>query len=365
MITEILNYAKRCGMFPSSGTVLACVSGGADSMALLTALMELAPLCGFSVEAAHFDHRLRGAESDRDREFVTEYCKKLGVAFHVCSGDTRGYARENRLGIEAAARELRYAFFRKTAEKTGASRIATAHNSDDNAETVLLNLARGAGSRGLSGIPPVRGDIIRPLLCVSRKEIEAYLESRGVPFITDSTNISDKYARNRIRRHVSRVLQSVNASYLRHVLESGELLRRDDEFLTALADEFLAAYGGSVSVSALSALPEAVSARVVLSLAGGALSFSQVRRVLDMCGEKHGTKTVETSRGSFVREYDKLSFGCASPKRTFLPVEISPGGEVEIPELGLKIFCRLVDFGDFYEKCHNNSDAVHISFIYF
>ena len=369
MTTKLRAYAKRYDMLPDSGTVLVCVSGGADSMALLTALLELAPTCGFDVEAAHFDHRLRGGESDRDREFVVEYCDKLSVPCHVDRGDTRTYARDHKLGIEEAARELRYAFFRELADKLGVRRIATAHNADDNAETVLLSLARGAGARGLSGIPPVRGDIIRPLLCVTREEIEAFLDERRVPFIVDSTNLSDEYSRNAIRLHVSPVLRGVNNSFLQHVLESGELLRRDDKYLTHLAEDFLSVNGNEVPVSQLTMLPEAISARVILSLAGGTLPFSHVGKVLDMCLSECGSKTIETPHGAFVREYDRLSF-CETPlAETFAPVEISPGTEVEIPELKLRIFCRHVDSDTFsgriYEMCQKKDDTINKSFNYF
>ena len=369
MITKLLEYAKRYDMLPGKGVVLACVSGGADSMALLTALLELAPVCSFSVEVAHFDHKLRGAESDRDREFVTEHCKRLAIPCHVGSGDTRAYAKAHKLGIEESAREMRYKFFRETTDKTGAHRIATAHNSDDNAETVLLSLARGAGSRGLSGIPPRRGDIIRPLLCVSRGEIEAFLDARVVPFIVDSTNMSDKYARNKIRRHVSPVLQSVNSSYSQHVLESGELLRRDDEYLFSLAADFLAIHGGYALVSQLAALPEAISSRVVLLLAGGSLPFSHVRRVLGMCGTGYGSKTIETQRGVFIREYDRLGFYASAEVETFSAVEITPGTDTELPELGFVVRCREVDYGaltdGFYGMCQKNDNTVNKSFIYF
>ena len=400
MITKLIEYAKRYDMLPSSGAVLACVSGGADSMALLTALLELAPTFGFVVEAAHFDHKLRGEEADRDREFVTEYCEKRSIPCHVGSGDTRAYAKEHKLGIEEAARELRYAFFHELADKmtdndisatdnadlrrdlyseaaqiTGcnayriAVRIATAHNSNDNAETVLLSLARGAGSRGLSGIPPVRGDIIRPLLCVTREEIEAFLLEREIPYIVDSTNKSDEYARNRIRHHVSPVIQSVNTLYLQHVLEAGELLRRDDEYLTSLAAEFLDIHGNDIPVSQINALPEAISARVVLLSAGGSLSFSHTSKVLDMCHSEHGSKIIETPHGVFIRDYDRLSFCEAHSADTFAPVEISPDTDVLIPELGLKISCRTVDssaFSDsFYEMCQKNCSTINKSFIYF
>lgn len=366
MITEILSYANSYGMLPSSGVVLACVSGGADSKALLTVLTELSKQHGFTVEAAHFDHRLRGDESDRDREFVKSYCEAANIPCHIGSGDTRDYAEKNGLGIEESARELRYSFFREMANKIGASRIATAHNADDNAETVLLCLARGAGSKGLSGIPPVRGEIIRPLLCVTRDEIEAFLHERGISYVTDSTNSSDEYARNRIRNHVSPVLRSVNASFTRHALEAGELLRQDDEFLTSLARDFVSKHDRRVPAAMLLSLPDAVSSRVIMILAGGSLPFLHVRRVLDLCRSESGTKLLETPRGSFLREYETLYFNDSYRENSFSAVEIVPGENVNIPELGFEIRCRTVACDEItvtdYEKRLRNVDTVNKSF---
>ena len=161
---QVTEFADKYGMLPSGGAVICAISGGADSVCLLHILKEIAPTRGFDLYAVHFNHCLRGAESDRDELFVRELCRELDVELFCGSGDVKGYAEKNGLGIEEAARILRYRFFEETAGKIPKSRVATAHNADDNAETVLMTLARGAGLKGLCGIPPVRDIYIRPLL---------------------------------------------------------------------------------------------------------------------------------------------------------------------------------------------------------
>lgn len=156
-------------LLPPGGGVLCAVSGGADSVYLLCRLCELRESLGLRVWAAHYNHCLRGAESDRDEAFVRDLCAGLGVEAYSGRGDVAAFARENGLGTEDAARRLRYAFLEQTADALGADAIATAHTADDNAETMLLNLARGAGLRGLCGIPPRRGRVIRPILGVTAR----------------------------------------------------------------------------------------------------------------------------------------------------------------------------------------------------
>ncbi|HIS67540.1 MAG TPA: tRNA lysidine(34) synthetase TilS, partial [Candidatus Scatomorpha merdipullorum] len=187
--------------------VLCAVSGGADSVYLLHKCCELRAAKGLSVCAAHYNHCLRGEESERDERFVRALCEELGVELKAGRGDVAAYARENKLGIEEAARKLRYEFLERAADELGCEMILTAHNADDNAETMLMALARGAGPRGLAGIPPVRGRVARPMLDVTRAEIERYLAENGFEYVEDSTNASTDYTRNRIRKLVMPVLR--------------------------------------------------------------------------------------------------------------------------------------------------------------
>ena len=190
--------------------VLVAISGGADSVALLVVLQRL----GYNCEAIHCNFHLRGEESNRDEQFTKELCERLGVVLHTVHFDTKEYAQEKRISIEMAAREQRYAAFEEHRLTTGAKAIAVAHHRDDSAETMLLNLTRGTGIKGLRGIQPRNGRIIRPLLCVGRDEITGYLERRGEKYVTDSTNLTSDYTRNKIRLEVIPKLAEINPSII-------------------------------------------------------------------------------------------------------------------------------------------------------
>ncbi|MBO7050369.1 MAG: tRNA lysidine(34) synthetase TilS [Bacteroidaceae bacterium] len=205
---KVRDYILCNNLLEDGSTVLAGVSGGADSTALLLVLLQL----GYRIHAVHCNFHLRGAESDRDQQFITEFCKKLGVELTVCSYDTRRYASDHSISIEMAARELRYADFERIMKETGASAVCIAHHRDDSVETVLLNLIRGTGLKGLTGIKPRNGHIIRPLLCVSRQEIEEWLHEIGQPYVTDSTNLETDYTRNKIRLELLPIMRTVNPS---------------------------------------------------------------------------------------------------------------------------------------------------------
>ncbi|MDR2530850.1 MAG: tRNA lysidine(34) synthetase TilS, partial [Oscillospiraceae bacterium] len=208
---RVKRYAERRGLLPNQGELLLCgVSGGADSMCMLSLMSELARMRKFEVAAAHFNHGLRGESSERDAHFVRDYCDAHGVRLET--GARTGAAPFG--ASESESREARYAFFSSAAEKLGAIAVATAHNADDNAETLLLQLARGSGS--LPGIAPERVfksglRVVRPMLCATRGEIDAYLAARAVPHVEDESNADSRYARNRVRLEVMPALRAVNA----------------------------------------------------------------------------------------------------------------------------------------------------------
>ena len=219
-------------MLETNEPVLAALSGGADSVALLLALTEL----GIPVSACHLHHGLRGAEADRDEQFCRSLCAKLGIALTVRHADAAAYARKVHESVETAARNLRYAFF---AEIADGRKTATAHTADDNLETVLFHLARGSGLDGLCGIPPVREGIVRPLIACTREEIEAFLASRGQEFVTDSTNLQPAYTRNRIRQEVVPVLRALNPQAAETVSALTARLRTDRDYLEEQAQALL------------------------------------------------------------------------------------------------------------------------------
>ena len=208
MIYKVEKYIAKHNLLNKEKCVLVALSGGADSVALLVALLKL----GYRTEAIHCNFHLRGEESNRDEAFVRELCQRRGVKLHVIDFDTTQYAKEKGISIEMAARELRYDAFEKLRKDIDAGAIAVAHHMDDSAETLLLNLVRGTGIRGLHGIQPKNGHIVRPLLCVGREDIIDYLKWRDESFVTDSTNLTSDYTRNKIRLEVIPKLAEINPS---------------------------------------------------------------------------------------------------------------------------------------------------------
>lgn len=221
---RILRFSREMDLLPQDGLILCALSGGRDSVALLHFLKEH----GCSVAAAHFDHRLR-PDSAADAAFCRELCAAWQVPFYSGAGDVAALPGNT----EANARAARYAFLEETAERTGAAVIATAHNADDNLETVLLHLTRGCGLNGLTGIHPRLGNVVRPMLKTPRAAVDAYVEEFCLPFREDATNADVTYARNRLRHQVLPVLRSLNPRVAEAAGRMTDALRRDQAFLTA------------------------------------------------------------------------------------------------------------------------------------
>ncbi len=200
------------------GRVLVALSGGADSVALLRLLLD----SGTDLACLHCNFHLRGEESRRDELFVRQLCQELGVELHVKHFDTAPYARSKGLSIEMAARELRYAWFREMLAQLGAQHIAVAHHMDDQAETVLLNLLRGTSIRGICGMRPVNGHVIRPLLGFTRQQLLDHLSALGQPYVTDSTNNEADCQRNKLRLEVIPLLRQINPQAVRHIAQCAQ-----------------------------------------------------------------------------------------------------------------------------------------------
>lgn len=213
-------------------SVLVAVSGGADSVALLCACARIAPRLGVHVEAAHCNFHLRGAESDRDSTFTESLCMRLGIRLHKLDYDVEAHMNEHPgISTEMACRELRYSDFFRICREKGLDRVAVAHNADDDIETMILALLRGSGTRGLRGMDADNGRIIRPLLGISRKEIESYLKAIGQDFITDSSNLSSDYRRNFIRREVLPLLESRWPGARKSLSRSLGIIKEDAEIV--------------------------------------------------------------------------------------------------------------------------------------
>lgn len=228
MLNKLTAFIRRYEMVNSGDNVVCAVSGGADSMALLWALYLLKDKLKICLSAAHFNHHLRAEESDRDEAFVAEFCRGYGIPFVAGSGNVVSGPK----GLEAAAREARYAFLRSLPGK-----IATAHTATDNAETVLLHLVRGTGLKGLGGVMPVNGNVIRPMLSVTREEVLDFLEEYSIPFVEDSSNAGDDFLRNRLRHHIVPQLNKENPSLSANLSAMALRLRQDEEALDIIARE--------------------------------------------------------------------------------------------------------------------------------
>ncbi|MCL2405749.1 MAG: tRNA lysidine(34) synthetase TilS [Defluviitaleaceae bacterium] len=239
MLEIVRQTIKQYNMFAPGDGVVVGLSGGVDSVVLLAVLRVLSKELQLSIYAAHINHNLRST-AIHDEGFARHLCDEWGIPFFVYDADVKGLATQDKLSTEEAGRKLRYKYLRQSQERTGATKIATGHHADDNAETMLLNLFRGAGLKGLCGIPPVNGCITRPLLEVSRSDIQAYAHEHNLGFITDETNASSDYSRNYIRNKIIPSMQlhfgdSVTATMAKNALA----MKADEDYLhTAAANAF-------------------------------------------------------------------------------------------------------------------------------
>ena len=271
ILGQIKGVIAEFGLFPPQGRVIVGLSGGADSMALTHFLVYHT---GLQVLAAHVNHGLRGAAADQDEEAVRRWCEENGIPLRVLHADVKRQAQERHLGFEECGREVRYAFFQELADRE-TDRIATAHTLSDQVETVLLHLTRGAGLRGLCGIPPVRGKIVRPFLRITREQVETYCRFYHLPYVTDQTNADRGFARNRVRLDVVPALKAVNPALEREIAGMTARLARDEAYLQEEARRAVerAETPNGYSRTELAALPTAILVRAlerILRFAGGA-----------------------------------------------------------------------------------------------
>lgn len=232
---DVLSVIKRYNMLENCDRIVVGLSGGADSVCLLSVLNSLKAEYGFSLVAAHINHGIRGAEAQRDEESCKRLCESLNVSLEILHADIPTLSKQQGIGEEECGRIVRYDFFRSLAGKRG--KIATAHNLNDNAETLLLNLVRGAGSKGACGIPPVRDNIIRPLIETDRESIEKYCEENELQYVTDSTNLECEYSRNKIRIKVLPTLCEINQNAVGALSGFVSRMREQEAFLESVVNE--------------------------------------------------------------------------------------------------------------------------------
>lgn len=327
MRNKLLAFLREQNMLQPGDRVICAVSGGADSMAMLWALNTLKEKLKIDVQAAHFNHNLRGEESDRDEVFVKNFCDAHGIICHV--GSARVEAGEK--GLEAAARNARYGFLQQLPGK-----IATAHTADDNAETMLMHLIRGTGLKGLGGIATNRENIIRPMLTVTRQEVLQFLKEENIPYVTDSSNETDAFLRNRIRHHVMPLLKEENPSLAENLSATALRLRQDEAVLDELAEP-------TTNVEVLRQMPPSVQTRALQKLLVSfgvrepeAEHIALLRRLVysenpSAAGEFPGGVVIGRAYGTLVKLEKREKLGTYA---------LNCPGETEIPELGIRVTCQ-------------------------
>lgn len=333
MLKTVLAFIREHDLFRKGEKIVVAVSGGADSVALLDILASLEEY-RLRLVVAHLNHQLRGTESDGDEAFVRDLAARYGIPCEVAIEDVLALSRSRKLSLEEAGRLARYRFFDSLAEKYDASAIALAHHADDQAETVLMRLIRGAGGGGLAGMAPKSGRYVRPFLHVRRSAIERYLATRGLSFRTDSSNRDTAFLRNRIRHELLPLLSSYNPAISERLAGTGEILASDEAFLAGIAEERFARLANmegdvlSLPLDELAREPRALLLRLlrraILEVKGDlrALSYSHIASIERILSSSRAHATLMLPGGVVVKKsYGKIRFS-ASAGEAFVPYEM-------------------------------------------
>ena len=302
MYNKIVSYAEQHNMIGGTGNVVMGLSGGADSVCLLSVLRRMSEEKGFVLHAVHVHHGIRGEEADRDRDFCRKLCEKFNVLLTEYEYDVPLYAGEHGMSSEEAGRFLRYKAFDETADRLGDAVIAVAHHMNDLAETVIFNMCRGSGIRGIRGILPVRGRIIRPLLCCTRDEIEEYIKEQGLDYCKDSTNDGTDYARNRIRHKVIPFLsENINSATVENIASLADNAAKAEEYLEKNAKVLYSSIAsdtdGGILLSGLENQDEYMAGRIlrmaIENLTGSLkdISESHIKAIMGLLDGQSGRKT--------------------------------------------------------------------------
>lgn len=355
MLAKVQKYIKEHNLINPQELVIAGVSGGPDSMALLHILDTLRPVLGFRLAVAHLNHGLR-PEAAAEENFVQDYCKDREIMFYYRQVDVGQLASQEKKSLEEAGRESRYRYFAELAVKLGASRIATAHHQDDNTETVLLNFIRGSGIKGLRGIRPVNGIIIRPLLCVNKKEIEQYLAENAIAYCIDQSNFCTDYLRNRIRHQLLPLLQQdYNPRIGDSLNQLADIAAQENEaveieterfweqlIINETADEIVLDGDGILQVHP--AYQRRIILKALFTLYGeSGWNFKDVEQVRDLLTKSGSTKQLQLKKGLFVKKvYRQVIFSSKPADQVSFNYKVAVPGQVCIPETGKSYsFCLL------------------------
>lgn len=330
MLSKLLEQIREYSLVQQGDHIICAVSGGADSMALLWAFVLLKDKLNIRVSAAHFNHKLRGAESDRDEAFVKNFCAFHDIPLYVGNKEVVS----GKKGLEAAAREARYSFFDSLDGK-----IATAHTADDNAETLLINLIRGTGLRGLGGIQPCRGKIIRPLLRVTRSEIDAFLNENYIDHIEDSSNASDVFLRNRIRHWILPLLEKENPRFSENTTQMAMRLLQDEEYLSTQGQILDCSDVTALRNAPVSIRRRAIS-RFLIDCGVREPESRHIRQVERLIYSDNPSATACLPNGIVVcRQYLTLGILRLSESEWEIPLPV--GTSIDFPDLNLRVTCKV------------------------
>lgn len=371
LISKVRNTIEKYRLLEEGDRVVVAVSGGPDSVFLLHVLNELRKGLNLTLIVAHMDHGIRGVESKRDCRFVRDLAGQLGLPFESRSVDVLALAKVKKSSTQQAARDVRYGFFMDTLKKFDAQKVALGHNADDHAETVLMRLIRGAGLKGLCGIPPIRdGIFIRPLIEIERSEIEGFLRENGIEFVIDSSNEEDVYLRNKIRNTLMPVLmKEYNPRIVRSLIHTSEILRKENEFLDKVALNLLFKTRVSgddqsvtLDISRLQESGESMQIRVlrkaIESFSGdlGRISFKHLESTMRMLSNKGGNKSLNLPRGIFIeKRYDRLIVRRETKERPFHYSFSQIPHRVRLEGIGKEVEFRVIQPGeDFKLNVHPN-----------
>lgn len=358
-IHRIEDFISRNHLLEKDGKYLVALSGGADSVTLLWVLHELR----YQIEACHCNFQLRGAESDRDEQFCVQLCEQLGIPLHRIHFDTRLYAEVHKESIELAARNLRYRYFAQLKEDVEADGICVAHHQDDTVETVLINLIRGAGIQGLTGISAKNGDILRPFLCVDRKEILAYLEEKGQDYVIDSTNLVDDVVRNKIRLNIIPMLKEINPAASKNIAQAAHHLEEANKMLSNIAICGEKSEDGTIRVAVLE-IESAASAEYALYSSLSPYGF-RGKAITEILASLHSTgKTWTSETHQLVIDRDCILIR-EKQTEAFQGMKIPETGCYVLPrgeKIKLSIRERKIDFSPSKEKFLITLDADAVTF---
>lgn len=297
MKSNVIAAINKYNMIKENDTIVVGVSGGADSMALLHFLLNESDNLKIKVIVAHINHCLRGEESDRDEKFVSDYCRDNGVIFYSCRSNIKSEASEYGISVEECGRKVRYNYFNNIAEKYHA-KIATAHTLSDSIETTMFNMIRGTGIKGLSGIAPVRGKIIRPLIFVTRSQIEDYCVKNKIKYVIDSSNLCYDYTRNKIRLDIVPKMREINTAFEKSFLRLKEQVEDDCSYLNNIAKSELdkSMINGMYDINVISKLEKPIKSRLIIQAVYNKFNIylqnSHIDLICEIIDNGHGTVTI-------------------------------------------------------------------------